>query len=201
MPLLLPSALVAADVAEPGEGLPPDDEDEAEIEAAPEPFHERIKYISRTKHHPQQKTNHDKAYAFVVAGDVYIPGYMVKHLELRLGDTVYGTRRMATGARLPYRACSIDQHVSADDEEGEEGEDEEEEEALSDDGMPTLRDEDDAASDNVSLQREPERMHTRRSLSHFTPVCLSCLPVNSRMTWHRLSRSISSSTSNATAAR
>ena len=115
-----------------------------------EPFFDKIKYISRSKYHPAQVAS-AQTYAFIIAGDVYIPGYMVKAYELRLGDALRGTCRIANGARMPYRAVTVEQHVNADELEPDD-ESEGEDEALSDVNLPTgaLRGEDDdsAPSDN-----------------------------------------------------
>jgi hypothetical protein len=110
-----------------------------------EPFYESIKYISRAKFHPAQ-VNAGHPYAFVIVGDVYVPGFMIKHLELRLGDYLRGSCRAVTGARLPFRAVVIDGHERAEDVDKEM--DEEDAIDVEDDAdhrLPTgiLRDDDD----------------------------------------------------------
>ena len=121
-----------------------------EGESDHEPFFDKIKYISRSKYHPAQVVS-AQPYAFIVAGDVYIPGYMVKQFELRLGDALRGTCRITTGARLPYRAVAIEQHVNADDLDAESDE-VDDDDAVSSTGLPTgaLREDDDESnkSDN-----------------------------------------------------
>lgn len=80
-------------------GALPLDEEETE------PFSDEIKYISRARPGGPKES----PYAFVVVGEVYIPGYMVRQYTLHVRDWVTGQCKVATpNSRLPYRATQID---------------------------------------------------------------------------------------------
>ena len=76
-------------------------------------------------------------YAFVVAGETYLPGFMLSSHNLSVGDVIRGKRRAATTGRLPYRATAVDsvEHVGGADDRS--GDDRDLDDANSDSGMPT----------------------------------------------------------------
>jgi uncharacterized membrane protein YgcG len=100
--------------------------------AGDEPFSDQVKYISKSR-----SGSRDNKYAFVVVGEVYIPGYMVQEYQLHVGDWLAGSCKVAaTGARLPYRATSIDHFERASDDPAAD-QASNDEDASEEDGMPT----------------------------------------------------------------
>ena len=94
------------------QGLAPDAPTAEQAAAGLESFYEKIKFIQRAKYHASQTVTM-QPYNFIVAGEVYIPGHMVKMYELRMGAMLRGMcKDAAAGARLPYRAVTVDEHVS-----------------------------------------------------------------------------------------
>ena len=112
---------MAAFTTAENEGLAPEAEVFLEDEA--EEFADQVKFISVSRSGVR-----DHPYAFVVVGEVYVPGYMVRQYTLHPGDWMRGTCKVAPpGARLPYRAASVDavdtMNGPDDDEYDFEGED------------------------------------------------------------------------------
>ena len=148
---------IAAAEVDADAGLPPEtdelDASALNLEEAEE-FADQVKYISVSRSGVR-----DHPYAFVVVGEVYVPGYMVRQYTLHVGDWMRGTCKVApSGARLPYRAT----HVEAVDtmsgdatyDEGEDQYDVEDDMGSSDGVMPTgaLRGYDDDQSDTSDDQ-------------------------------------------------
>lgn len=114
------------------------EEDEA---SATSTFYEPVSFISWTR-----GSVRGNPYAFVVAGgEVYIPGYLISDHEVKVGDLVAGTRRVATAGRLPYRATAVDS-VDPPAYEEPRSDDDDNESA----GLPEQRGSDDASSEDSS---------------------------------------------------
>jgi len=61
----------------------------------PEPFEEVVTFVAKPRR-------------FVVANDIYIPGYMLGDRDCRRGDVVYGEKLPSASGRMSFRATTIE---------------------------------------------------------------------------------------------